>query len=205
MVDLGQFALLLASSLSSYAIIAGILGAWRKDEGLLKSGRNATISVFACLTVAMIALWTLLIKSDFSVLYVAEHTARNLPLAYKISALWAGSAGSLLLWLWIQVGFVVWVYCTGSDGRSTFASHARGIANLVSVFFLIIMIKDRNPFAPAETLVVDGFGLNPLLQHPAMVLHPPLLFIGYAGFVIPFAWAFAWLRYRGSGPIPLLK
>lgn len=195
---------MLASSLSSYAIIAGILGAWRKDEGLLKSGRNATISVFACLTVAMIVLLTLLIKSDFSVLYVAEHTARNLPLAYKISALWAGSAGSLLLWLWIQVGFVVWIYCTGSDGRGAFASRARGIANFVSVFFLLIMIWDKNPFAPAETLVTDGFGLNPLLQHPAMVLHPPLLFVGYAGFVIPFAWTFAWLRYRGLGPVPLL-
>ena len=205
MVELGQFALLLSLFLSSYAIVVDILGSWRRDAGLIKSGRNATISCLACLTVAMAVLWVLLIRSDFSVIYVAENTARLLPIQYKISALWAGSAGSLLLWLWMQVGFVVFVYCMGRSGRSRFSSHARTIANLVSVFFLIVMIYDTNPFATLPKTPADGMGLNPLLQHPAMVLHPPILFVGYAAFMIPFVWAFGWLKHREQVATPLLR
>ncbi len=204
MADLGQFALLLGLFLSGYAVLVDLLGAGRKKSGLIKSGNNATISSLACLTVAMAALWVLLIKSDFSVIYIAEHTSRALPAAYKISALWAGSAGSLLLWLWLQVGFVVLVFCKSEAKQRTFCAEARAIANFVSVFFLLILIMDKNPFALSVAAPADGMGLNPLLQHPAMVLHPPILFIGYAGFVIPFAWAFASLKHNGEQPLPAL-
>ncbi|MHC5086419.1 MAG: cytochrome c biogenesis protein CcsA, partial [Planctomycetota bacterium] len=206
MVDLGQFSLLLALFLSGYAVIADLAGSVRKDAGFMKSGHNATAAALLCLTTATAALWVVLLKSDFRVIYVAAHTARSLPLAYKISALWAGAPGSLLLWLWLQVAFVVFVFCKGKTSRGIFASHGRAIANLVSVFFLLVMIKDKNPFEVSTIAPVDGAGLNPLLQHPAMVLHPPILFIGYAAFAIPFAWAVAAIKHpKTETTIPLLE
>jgi cytochrome c-type biogenesis protein CcmF len=124
----------------------------------------------------------------------------------KISALWAGSAGSLLLWLWFQAVFLVMVYCKSEFKHRSFSANARIIANLVSVFFLIILNKDKNPFELSTVAPVDGMGLNPLLQHPAMVLHPPILFVGYAGFLITFAWAFGRLKTAGEdNTLPLLK
>jgi cytochrome c-type biogenesis protein CcmF len=206
MVDLGQFSLLLALFLSGYAVIADLAGSFRKDAGFLKSGRNATGAALLCLSTATAALLVLLLTSDFRVIYVAAHTARSLPLAYKISALWAGAPGSLLLWLWLQVAFVVFVFCKGQTGKGLFASHGRAIANLVSVFFLLVMINDKNPFEVSTVAAADGAGLNPLLQHPAMVLHPPILFIGYAAFAVPFAWAVAALKYpKDETSIPLLE
>jgi len=194
MSDLGQFALLLGLFLCSYAILVDILGSWRKDEGFIKSARNATVACFACLTVAMLVLWAMLVQSDFSVKYVDENTSKALPLAYKISALWAGAAGSLLLWLWLQVGFIVFVYCIGEFKQRRFSADARILANLANVFFFIILFGDRNPFELMADVPLDGRGLNPLLQHAAMVLHPPILFIGYAAFLVPFAWSFACLK-----------
>jgi len=198
MADLGQSALLFGLFLSGYAILVDILGTWRKEPGLVKSGRNATAATLLCLTVAIIALCVLLIRSDFSVSYVAEHTSKALPLVYKVSALWAGAAGSLLLWLWLQNGFVVLVFCRSDANQRAFAACARTITNLVCVFFLLVLILDKNPFVLSAVAPLDGAGLNPLLQHPAMVLHPPALFVGYAASAIPFAWAFASLRYDST-------
>ncbi|MHC4293584.1 MAG: heme lyase CcmF/NrfE family subunit [Planctomycetota bacterium] len=194
MADLGHFALILGLVLSVYAILVELLGIWKKDNGLNKSALNATIASLLCLTVAVAALLMLLVNSDFSVKYVIEHTSKELPIQYKASALWAGAAGSLLLWLWLQVGFVVIVFCNPKRVQANFFGHARTIANFVSAFFFVILILDKNPFAQSVVAAVDGNGLNPLLQHPAMVLHPPTLFIGYAAFVIPFAWAYASLK-----------
>lgn len=206
MVELGQFSLLLALFLSAYAIPADLVGSWRNDSGLIKSGRNATLAVLLCLSVAMAVLWVLLLSCDFRVKYVADHISIALPMAYKISALWAGAAGSLLLWLWLQLGFLGFVFCKGQPGKTSFAAHARAIANLVSVFFLIILVKDKNPFVMSMMTPQDGAGLNPLLQHPAMVLHPPILFVGYAAFAVPFAWAFASLKWdMADGTTPIFK
>ncbi len=204
MAELGNFALILGFFLASYAVLIDILGAWRKDCGLIDSGRNATIASLGCLTVATIALWVLLISGDFSVSYVAEHTSKALPLAYKVSALWAGASGSLLFWLWLQVGFVVLAFCKFDANKKVFAAGARAAANMVSVFFLLVLVLDKNPFALSAVVGADGAGLNPLLQHPAMALHPPTLFIGYAAFAIPFAWAFASLKGHGGQEGPEL-
>jgi len=206
MAELGRFALLLGLFLSSYAILVDLLGGWRKDAGLIKSGRNATIACLACLTIAVVALWVLLVRSDFAVNYVAQHTSKALPLAYKFSAMWAGAAGSLLLWLWLQVGFVVVAFCRSKANQRIFVAHARAIANLVSVFFLVVMLIDKNPFEVSPVAPADGTGLNPLLQHWAMVLHPPTLFVGYAAFAIPFAWAIASMKHDSQqGPAPLFR
>lgn len=194
MADIGQFSLLLAVFLCSYAIIIDILAAWRKDDLLAASARNASITFFACLTIAMITLWVSLLTNDFSIKYVAQHVSRALPLPYKISALWAGASGSLLLWLWLQVGFVCIVFFKPRENSSNFNCHARVLANLASVFFLMVLVMDKRPFELSLIVPEDGAGLNPLLQHPAMVIHPPMLFIGYAAFIIPMAWAFGFLK-----------
>jgi len=200
MAELGHFALILGVFVSAYAVLVDLLGSFCYETGLLKSGRNATLACWFCVTIAVIVLSTLLIQCDFSIKYVAEHTSKALPLIYRLSAFWAGAAGSLLLWLWIQVGFVVIVFSKTAEKEKVFASIARAIANFVCFFFLIILIVDKNPFDLSNPIPDDGAGLNPLLQHPAMALHPPTLFIGYAAFIIPFAWAFATLK----GPRPAL-
>ncbi len=204
MSELGRFALLLGLCLSSYAILADSLGVWRGRSELWRSGRNATIAASACLSIATGILWVLLVRGQFNVIYVAEHTSRALPFLYKVSALWAGASGSLLLWLWLQSGFVVFVFSTGQGQPGPFCARARIFANLVAVFFLIVLIFDKNPFATSLTTPTDGAGLNPLLQHPAMALHPPALFVGYAAFAIPFAWTFAALRWTDPGVSPPL-
>jgi len=133
MGEFGRFALLLGFCLCSYAIPADLLGTWRGREELWRSGRRATIACLGCLTVATVALWVLLVRGDFGVLYVAEHTSRALPLMYKLTALWAGASGSLLLWLWLQCGFVVFAFAISDKGRGPFCAHARAAANLVAV------------------------------------------------------------------------
>jgi len=206
MAELGHFALILGLFAAAYAVLVDLLGGSWKEIGLLKSGRNAAVACWLCLTVAIVALSALLVRCDFSVSYVAEHTSRALPLIYKLSALWAGAAGSLLLWLWLQVGFVVIVFSKTGEGEKEkdFAASARAIANFVCIFFLIILIADKSPFALSRPTPADGAGLNPLLQHAAMVLHPPTLFIGYAALVIPLAWAFATLKgHEKQGVYPL--
>jgi len=204
MWELGRFALRLGLCLSSYAILVDLLGLWRNRNELLRSGRNATVVSLLSLTVAVLCLWILLVRSEFAVSYVAEHTSRALPLIYKLAAFWAGASGSLLLWLWLQTGFVVLVFSTVATGRDRFCANARAAANLVTVFFFLVLIFDKDPFALQPTTPSDGAGLNPLLQHPAMALHPPALFVGYAALIIPFAWTFACLRASDSSPLPPL-
>lgn len=194
MPDLGQFALRLGLFLSVYALFADLLGWWRKRGELLASARNATLGCLLCLTVACVALSVLLVQGNFAVKYVAENTARALPLVYKLTALWAGAAGSLLLWLWLQTGFVALAFSASDADTGRFCAIARAAANFVAAFFFLVLIFDKDPFGLSATTPPDGAGLNPLLQHPAMVLHPPALFLGYAAFVIPFAWTFAALK-----------
>jgi cytochrome c-type biogenesis protein CcmF len=204
MPDLGQFSLRLGLFLSVYAILADLLGRWRNRGELLTSARNATLGCLLCLTVACVALSILLVQGDFAVKYVAENTSRALPLVYKLTALWAGAAGSLLLWLWLQTGFVALAFSKSDADAGRFCAAARAAANLVAVFFFLVLIFDKDPFGLSVTTPRDGAGLNPLLQHPAMVLHPPALFFGYAAFVIPYAWTFAALRRQDLSRPPVL-
>jgi cytochrome c-type biogenesis protein CcmF len=204
MPDLGQFALRLGLFLSAYAILADLLGRWQDRGELLQSGRNATLGCLLCLTVACVALSILLVRSEFAVRYVAQNTSRALPLVYKLTALWAGAAGSLLLWLWLQTGIVALAFSKSDRDTGRFCAGARAAANLVAVFFFLVLIFDKDPFGLSVTTPHDGAGLNPLLQHPAMVLHPPALFLGYAACIIPYAWTLAALRREDLSRPPVL-
>ena len=205
MADLGTFSLRLALFLAVYGVVVDLLGSLRREQGLMQSATNAGWACWLCLSTAMTAMLIALAQGDFSIKYVAEHTSRALPMAYRLSALWAGSAGSLLLWVWLQTGISILAFSKASLEERNFTSHARAASNMVCCCFLVVLLFDREVFAVSLLGPTDGMGLNPLLQHPAMILHPLTLFMGYAGYVVPFAWAMATLaRPQNQTRSPLL-
>jgi cytochrome c-type biogenesis protein CcmF len=196
MAESGSFALVVACCLSGLAVLTDLAGMRRRS--LRDLARRATAGTAVCVAIASALLWLALVRCDFGIEYVAAHTSLRLPLVYKISAFWAGAAGSLLFWLLLQSAFVTYAFCRSGHDEGPFNSAARASANFVTLFFVIILLADKNPFARAAAIPQDGSGLNPLLQHPAMALHPPTLFAGYAAFAVAFAWALAVLAPGGD-------
>jgi len=196
MATLGSLVLIIAGCFGVLAVLADLQGLRRRSLGGL--ARAATAGAAVCVAVASVLLCVALVRCDFSIAYVAAHTSRQLPLIYKISAFWAGAAGSLLFWTLLQAAFVNYAFCRIGPDEDSFNSAARASANFVNVFFIVIMLADKNPFARDVLVPQDGAGLNPLLQHPAMALHPPTLFAGYAAFAVSFAWSFAVLALGGE-------
>lgn len=194
MTDFGRIALILAAGLCTFAILADLLAAWRKKTFLAVCGRCATVGVFLCLTSAVITLLVLLLNDDFAADYVALHSSSQLPVLYKISALWADPGGALLLWLWLQVGFVSIVFFKNPPKTLAFSLRIRSIANFVSVFFLHALIHDMHPFATLAVTPADGLASSEPLEHLAMVLSPLFFIAGFAALIIPFAWAFGYFK-----------
>ncbi|HET6934370.1 MAG TPA: heme lyase CcmF/NrfE family subunit [Candidatus Angelobacter sp.] len=198
---LGSFCLLFALALSAYCFVAGIAGVVRKDAAgarLAETARRAGIIVFLALTGAAFALVYAALTNDFSVAYILEHTNRALPTPYKLAALWSGQEGSLLFWSWLLAcyGFVLRMrYKT--DRRLIL--HTSMVLAGVQVFFLLLVNFVANPFGIMDAVARDGNGLNPLLQYPEMVIHPPMLYLGYVGFSVPFAFALSALMMRYPG------
>jgi cytochrome c-type biogenesis protein CcmF len=210
MPEFGSFTLLLALALSLYTLVVGGIALWRSrgalavnvDSGtgrLGETARRAGISSFVALSCAAFALVWASFTNDYSVSYILHHTNRDLNTAYKFSALWSGQEGSLLLWAWLlsAYGFVLRMRHKVDVRLSAFASV---ILAGIQVFFLLLLNFAAPPFAiqPGPT-AADGFGLNPLLQYPEMVMHPPLLYLGYVGFSVPFAFALGALMMRYPG------
>ncbi len=210
MPEFGSFALLLALVLSAYTLVVGGVALWRGRLGvtapgyegaerLLETARRAGISSFIAVTGAAFALVWASLTNDYSVSYILHHTNRSLATAYKFSALWSGQEGSLLLWAWLLAtyGFVLRVRHRVDVRLSAFAST---ILAGVQVFFLLLLNFAAPPFAIQPGPVAqDGRGLNPLLQYPEMVIHPPMLYLGYVGFAVPFAFALGALMMRYPG------
>jgi cytochrome c-type biogenesis protein CcmF len=205
---LGSLALLIALALAAYNLIAGAVAlrllatgqpARISPERLADTARRAGIAGFAAVTMSAFALVWAVFANDFSIAYIAEHSNRALPGAYKFSALWSGQEGSLLLWAWLLAvyGFVLRLMHK-TDVR--LYAYAGTILAAVQVFFLAILNFAAPPFALLKGAIPeDGNGLNPLLQYPEMVIHPPLLYLGYVGFTIPFAFALGALMMRYPG------
>ncbi len=209
MADFGNFAVALALSFCAYALFALFYGARSGRRELVKSGERSVYMVFLFVTCAVFALEVLLMRSDFSIEYVAGYSNRDLPIFYKMAALWGGQKGSLLFWSWILTGFGALVAFRNRHYAGKLIPYTLGVLSLTAAFFLIMNKFAANPFAQ---LVVDhgdgikhafapqdGKGLNPLLQHPAMVIHPPMLYLGYVGMVVPFAFCMAALLTRELG------
>ena len=206
----GSFALLLALLAAAYAFVAGITGILTRRTLLSKSARNAGMAVCGLVTLAVAALEYFFFTDNFSLAYVAAHSNRALPLSYKFAALWSGQEGSLLFWSWL---LSIYAFCALFLNRKKHPELMPyvGVALAgVQIFFLVLNVFVASPFhilagadasgAMHMARVSEGSGLNPLLQYPEMVIHPPMLYLGYTGFTVPFAFAMAALlgRYPGE-------
>ncbi|NQV50245.1 MAG: heme lyase CcmF/NrfE family subunit [Candidatus Marinimicrobia bacterium] len=200
MADLGNILLFFLFPLSVFTALTAYAAGVTKRRGLLDAARRGAYAAFGVTTLAVLCLEYLLVTSDFSIEYVASNTNLGLPLFYKIVALWAGHNGSLLLWTWIVTIFSAIVAYQHRHKNNDLMPYVIFVMATTMAFFSVLSVFIANPFETLyqevgnvlqEFAVADGRGLNPLLQHPAMIIHPPILFIGYVGSVVPFAFAIA--------------
>ncbi len=209
-IDIGHLVLILAFACSAYAIIVSVVGALRGREELQVSGEHALYMVCFLLTVSVVLLWQQILANDFHNEYVASYSNRAMPNFYLWTSLWGGQKGSLLFWGWLlSIYSALVVYLNRGRNRELMPYV---VATLVSgtLFFILLNLFVSPPFEKlwlmADGRVItaltqpvggsvfaaaDGRGLNPLLQHPAMAIHPPILYLGFVGFAVPFAFAIA--------------
>ena len=199
MADIGYIALILALVVSIYSAIAFALGARRGDARLVASAKNSLLAVCGLVSVATAILVYALVTHDFQIEYVASYTSSDLSLPYLLSALWAGNDGSLLFWAWLLSIFAVVVVLQKRGVGKELVPYASTIIMSTAAFFLVLMVFVSNPFHKLAFVPVEGMGLNPLLENPGMLFHPPFLLAGYVGFTIPFAFAIAALLTRRFG------
>jgi cytochrome c-type biogenesis protein CcmF len=193
--DLGRAALVTSLLLLVYALLAGSLAAWKGRRRLAESAQNALVASFGSTVVASAVLLAALARHDFSFQYVADHTSRELPVGYTLTAFWGGQEGSLLLWLLVLSGYSVTAVLTARRvGREVLAWVVPTLG-LVGTFFALLLVFVASPFA-TQAAAADGAGLNPSLQNPYMAIHPPMLYLGYVGLTVPFAFAMGALLAR---------
>src|SRR5437016_1615090 len=195
MADLGRPALVTSLLLLVYALVAGSLAAWKGRRRLAESAQNALLGSFAATVVASAVLLAALARHDFSFQYVADHTSRELPLGYTLTAFWGGQEGSLLLWLLVLSGYSVAAVLTARRAGREVLAWVVPTLGLVGTFFAVLLVFVASPFA-TQAAVADGAGLNPSLQNPYMAIHPPMLYLGYVGLTVPFAFAMGALLAR---------
>jgi cytochrome c-type biogenesis protein CcmF len=189
--ELGQFALVLALGLALIQATLPLVGAARSRDEWIALARPMAAGQFVFVAAAFAVLAHAFATDDFSVRYVAMHSNTALPYAYKLAAVWGGHEGSLLLWMLILAG---WTFAVAAGSRSLpddYAARVLGVLGIVSVGILSFMLLTSNPFDRLLPPAVDGNDLNPLLQDPAFAIHPPMLYLGYVGFSVPFAFAVA--------------
>src|SRR6204780_2840289 len=202
MSQIGSFALLLALALCAYSFLAGLLALvieGRSSARLSETARRAGIASFAIVFLAAAVLVTAAFQDNFSIAYIFHHSNRDLPAPYKFAVLWSGQEGSLLFWSLLLSAYGLVLRLRYKTDPRLFA-YASVIIAAVQVFFLLLLNFAARPFAVMQgSLPADGSGLNPLLQYPEMVIHPPMLYLGYVGFTVPFAFALAALIMRYPG------
>src|SRR5213592_1834267 len=187
---LGHLSLWVAFLVGLWGGITGFAGgAHRRD--LQQSARHATFALFGALLVAVISLEIAIFRHDFSLEYVAAYTSRNLPTFYLWSALYAGQKGSLLFWATVLSLFAMLVQLMTSGRHRVYLPYVAAVTCAVATFFITVMLFAANPFERLAYTPVDGRGMNPQLQNPGMVFHPPMLYLGYISITIPFAFAIA--------------
>src|SRR5688500_15394611 len=188
MPELGRAALVATLGLVLYAVVAGAAAAWTRRRRLAASAQNALIGAFAPTLVASGVLFAALVRHGFSFVYVAEHTSRELPTGYTISAFWGGQEGSLLLWLLILTGYAAAAVLLNRRRTRDLIAWVVPVLGGVMLFFAFLLVVVATPFA-VQAAPPDGNGLNPSLQNPYMMAHPPMLYLGYVGLTVPFAFA----------------
>lgn len=189
---LGALALAVAFIVALYAMLAGLIGGKRRVSELVDSARNGVIVNTVLVSIAVGAMGYALVTRDFSIALVANHSSRDLPLfPYTLTALWSGQAGSLLFWSWILSLYGIAVVLRKWQKDRDLMPYVISVMMLIQAFFGFMLTFISSPFEKMPFTPNDGQGLNPLLQHPAMAIHPPLLYLGYVGFTIPFCFGMA--------------
>jgi cytochrome c-type biogenesis protein CcmF len=187
---LGRAALIITLGLVVYATLAGGYAAWRGRRRLADSARNALLAAFAATAIASLVLLASFLQHDFSLTYVAEHSSRELPLAYTLAAFWSGQAGSLLLWLLVLTGMSSAAVLLNRRLVRDALPWTVPVLASVACFFALVPVLVSSPFE-TQPAPANGAGMNVSLQNPYMMIHPPMLYLGYVGLTIPFAFAMA--------------
>ena len=190
--ELGHFALVLALAVVLLAqSVLPLVGSWRGNAGWIALARPAALLHFALLVFSYGCLTTAFLQNDFSVMLAAEHSNTALPVYYKVTAVWGNHEGSILMWAVILAGWTVAVALFSKQLPNVMVARVIGVMGLISVGFLLFTLFTSNPFERLLPAAPDGRDLNPLLQDPGMIFHPPLLYMGYVGFSVTFAFAIA--------------
>jgi cytochrome c-type biogenesis protein CcmF len=189
--ELGHFALILALLLAALQAFFGIAGAAAGRERWMAAVTTAVAGEAVMITTAMACLMASFIGDDFSVAYVAENSNSALPLFYRVTAVWGAHEGSLLLWIFLLAAWTVAVAAGSRRLPTRFAARVLGVLGLVSFGFLLFTLLTSDPFVRLDPAAADGRDLNPILQDPGLAVHPPILYTGYVGFSVAFAFACA--------------
>jgi cytochrome c-type biogenesis protein CcmF len=184
-----------------WGAVVGFGGRWKDRPDLARTTIGSSYALAVAMIVASLALWKGLVGHDFNIEYVWAYTSRNLPNAYVFTAFWAGQKGSLLFWCLVLSIFGALAQAVTSRRHEELMPYVAAVVNTVAAFFLLTMIfGGANPFERMPVTPPDGNGLNPQLQNPGMVIHPPMLYLGYISITIPFAFAMAALISGSSTP-----
>ncbi|MFH1818315.1 MAG: heme lyase CcmF/NrfE family subunit [Pseudomonadota bacterium] len=191
--EFGQFALIVALLLAAVQAALPLYGAWRGDAVLMGTARPAALGQFAFILLAFVCLAASFLTNDFSVLNVARNSYSRLPEIYRLTATWGSHEGSLLLWVLMLTFWGAAVAVFSRRLPDEMAARVIGVMGLVSVGFLAFLLSTSNPFERQLPAAIEGNDMNPLLQDWGMIIHPPMLYMGYVGFAVAFAFAIATL------------
>lgn len=181
----------LGLALAIYSLLIITLGISTKNQKLVNSGKGGVIGLFVCVSLSMLSLFYILGTSQFQFKYVNDYTSSELPIAYKLTALWAGNSGSLLLWTFFLVLYIVMVTFSRKMKGNPMVPYITSILLGNAVFFFFVLSFVAQPFEVLSNVPAEGRGLNPMLQNPGMIIHPVTLYLGYVGLAVPFAFAMA--------------
>ncbi|MGH8442666.1 MAG: heme lyase CcmF/NrfE family subunit [Nevskiaceae bacterium] len=187
--ELGHFALILALGVAILQFALPLYGLRRGDARAIAASRSAAMTQFALLLVAYACLSAAFAQNDFSVMYVASNSHSQLPLMYRLSAVWGAHEGSLLLWVLMLGAWTLAVSVFNRNLPAEITARVLAVLGAISAGFLLFMLATSNPFARHFPVPEDGRDLNPLLQDPGLIIHPPMLYMGYVGFSVAFAFA----------------
>lgn len=191
MSEIGLYSILIAMFLAAYSSFTAVVGIKSRRGEMIASAENAAVAVFGLLSLASVALIYALITRDFQIEYVAKYTNRSLSTVYTLAAFYAGQKGSLLFWGWFLSFYTAIVIFQNRRKNRELLPWVLAVMMAINFFFIFLMVFVTNPFERLPYTPLDGQGLNPMLQNPGMIFHPPATFLGYVGFTVPFAFALA--------------
>lgn len=195
---IGNVTIYLALILAIYAFLVLVLGIKKQNQRLIDSGKGATLSIFILASISVALMLALLGTGQFQFEFVYQYTSTDLPLIYKLTALWAGNAGSLLLWTFLLTLFSVIILYSKKLKETPMIPYVLVFMMLNIIFFYLIVGFVTKPFTLLDEVPVEGRGLNPMLQDPGMIIHPVLIYLGYVGLTVPFSFAMASLILRNT-------